>query len=213
MRAIHLKDVTASAHDTAVVMHERLHAHAHLAQHVVGVRPSKALVDHGEVVDVDHDRVGRDAFVMLVVLLAVAVEELEVVQVRERVALGRLDDLAVLAQLDGTPDSGLHHAGIGIRLLDEVACPGVQAHDLLREVRGYHDDRNVAQLRRGLHQLQDLLSRHVRHDEIEQHERDGLSMSPHLLHGMLAVLGIEELVLVIEHRGKYLAVDRLVVDD
>ena len=150
---------------------------------------------------------------VLVVLLAIAVEELEIVQACERIAFGGLDDLAVLAQLDSTPDAGLHHTGIGIRLLDEIACPGVQAHNLLREVRGYHNDRNVAQLRCGLHELQDLLPRHVRHDEVEQHERNGLSMSPHLLHGMLAVLGKKELVLVVEHRGKYLAIDCLVVDN
>ena len=76
-------------------------------------------------VDVDHDRVGWNALVMVVVLLGVTIEKLEVIQACEWIALGGLDNLPVFAQLDGTPNTSTHHAGIGVWLLDKVACPGV----------------------------------------------------------------------------------------
>ena len=65
-------------------------------EHAVSILLSVALVQHVEVVDVQHDGIHGHIGVMLVVHPNVAQEVVEVKQVRQAVALGGLDDVALL---------------------------------------------------------------------------------------------------------------------
>ena len=96
-------------------------------------------------------------------------------------ALQRLD-------LERAPDRDLQALGRG-RLDDEVDRAGAHGADggVDRSVRGLHDHGRAGGERRDPAQHLDAV--HARHDEVEQHERDGPLGAFDDLQGLLAALG------------------------
>ncbi len=126
MGAVHQKNIRlAAADDAARIMHHLSCFLADTAKHLVRVGAAIALIDGAEAVDIQNDGVHRGIPVILVVLLGIAEEELAVIQTGQRIALGRLDNLPSLEQLNGTAHTREDNARFRIWLLDEVAGPGV----------------------------------------------------------------------------------------
>ena len=94
------------ADNAARIRHQIPDSPAHIAQNAVSVSRAETLVEHAEMVDIQHDGVHLHLPVMLVELLRVAVKELPVIQPRQRIALRGADDLPVLGQFDGPPYAG-----------------------------------------------------------------------------------------------------------
>ena len=80
---------------------------------------------------------------VLVELLGVAVKEFPVVKTRQRVALGGLDDVAVLTELDRAPDAGQDHTPLWIGLGNKVDRAKTQTLDLRVLIGRQHDNRDA----------------------------------------------------------------------
>ena len=78
---------------------------------------------------------------------------------------------------------------------------------------GDHNDRHVIDPVVLVHDLQDLESVHVRHDDVQQQEVDLRLILSQDLHGPAAVLGLYDLVLIAEHIGQNGTVHFRVVRD
>ena len=126
MRAVHQKNIRLTAADDAArIMHHFPRFLADTAKHLIRVGAAIALIDGAEAVDVQNNSVHRGVPVILVVLFGIAEEEFAVIQTGQRIALGRLNDLPVLRQLNGAAYTRKDNARFRIGLLDEVAGPGV----------------------------------------------------------------------------------------
>ena len=126
MGAVHQKNIRLTAADDAArVMHHLPRLLADTAKHLVRIGAAITLIDGAETVDIQDNSVHRGVPVILVVLLGIAEEELAVIQAGQRIALGGLDNLPSLGQLNGAAHTREDNARLRIGLLDEVAGPGV----------------------------------------------------------------------------------------
>ena len=128
VRAVGHKGIGLETRDDAAVRADRFAQQlGDAAQHLVAVGLSVAFVDHAEMVDIDDHGVGLDLRVELVILFGIAEEILPVIKPCQRVALGGLDDVAVLKQLDRAQHAGVDHIDVGIGLGDKVYRAEAQA--------------------------------------------------------------------------------------
>ena len=200
-----------AAHDAAGIPHHLPQAFADAAQHAVGVAFAMALVDHVEVVHVHHNGVHVHPPVALVELLGEMIEKFPVIQPGQRVALGGADNVPILEQLDRADHAGQHHAGLGIRLGNEVDRAEGQAFDLRFLIRGQHDHGQPLGLRVLPQGAQHFLSAHPGHQQIQQHQRKRFNVGFDLLHGLHAVGRENHLKIVFQHQPQQFPVDELIV--
>ena len=89
MGAINLEYISVTpAGDASDFARYRPDAAADFAEHFVAVLFSITLVDHVEMVDVQHDRVGRLFRMILVMLGRIPIKELAVIQTGQRIVHG-----------------------------------------------------------------------------------------------------------------------------
>ena len=212
--AVDHEDVRLTAADDAArVPHRFPQAFTDAAQHLVAIGVAEAFVDHVEVVDVHNDRVHLHVPMMLVELLGIAVKVFAVIQPRQRIPLGGLDDVAVLAQFDGAPGAGQDHPWLRIGFGNKVDCTEFEASDLGVLIGRQDNDGDLLQLRIILDLPEHLGAGHHRHQQIQQDQRELILVRADLLQRLASVFGKDQLVIRAENGAEQLAVDPLIVDD
>ena len=115
---------------------------------------------------------------------------------------------------DGVDHPAVDHQGVK-GAVDEVGTP--QAVGPLHVggggFGGDHDDRHIVDPAVLVHDLQDLEPVHIGHHDIQEQEVDFRLIFPQDLHGLLAVLRLDNFVLVAEHVRQNGAVHFRVVSD
>ena len=150
---------------------------------------------------------------MLVELLGVAVEVFPVVQPRQAVALGGLDDVPILGKLDGARHAGQYDLPIGIGLGDEVRRAQLQALNLRFLVCREHDHRDVPQLRVLPHGADHVQTVHAGHQQIQQYKRQRILVLADDLQRRFAVRCGQRAVIILQDQLQQLPVHQLVIDD
>ena len=202
-----------AADDAAGILDDVAHALADAPQHLVAVGLAIALVDHVEVVHVDHDGVHGHVLVVHVVLLGVAIEEFLVVQPRQVVPLGGAQYVPVLRQLYGAQHPRQDHAGHGIGLGDEIDGPEAQALHLDVPVRGQHDHRQPGIAGRLLDVPQDVRAAHVGQVQVQQHHAQIVRPGRQHRQRLRARGGEDQIIGLLQHQRQQLPIDGLVLHD
>ena len=145
--------------------------------------------------------------------MSTTIEEFSVVEPRERVALGGLEDLPILRQLDDALHTGLDDLGMIEGLRYEVDGAEPQAFHLSLVVGGHDDDRDVPH--RGIlpHDTQHIQPVDLGHHKIEQDQREGLAAGGDKTERLLSVGSVEDLVLILQHVAQHKAAGVFVVYD
>ena len=214
VRAIGHERIGFPAGDNAIgFLHQAKDLLGYASEHLIAIRPSIPFVDHAEMVDVNENGVHLNVFVELVVLLGIAIEILPVEQPRELVTFRRLDDVAVFRKLDGALDARLDDVEGRIRLGDEVDGAEPQTLDLGLALSRDYDNRHPRKLGIFLDGLEHLDAGHDRHQDIEQYQRQVISVPADGLQRLCPIAREQHLIFFLEHGPEHFAVDHLVVDD
>ena len=115
---------------------------------------------------------------VLVELLGKAVEVLLVVKLGQLIALGGLDDVAVLRELDRALQARFDDADGGIGLRNEVDSPELEALDLGFFLGRRDDDGNTGERFVLFDRFQHVQTGHHRHQDVEQNQREGGCVLP-----------------------------------
>ena len=186
---------------------------ADVAEHPVSVGSAVQLVDHLEMIDVHIDRIHGDLPVVAVIHIGIADKILKSVELCQALTLCGLDGVAVFQQLDALADAGPDDLPGRVGLVDEIHGPQVQALHLRLLVSRQDNDGNALELRVRLHGPEDLHAIHAGHLQIEQDEGQVIPVGNRLLHGLHAVRGEENPVLLLQGIAQQHLVDGLVLDD
>ena len=127
-----------------------------LTQYFISVISAVALIDHAEMIDVDDHGIHFRVFVIMIVLLSIAVEELLVIQAGQRVPFCRLDYLSVFGQFDDTQHSCMYYVDSRIRFRDKVCSAKPEALYLRVFLRSHDDHRDMRQELVFLHRFQHI---------------------------------------------------------
>ena len=200
------------ARQTACALHHLVYSVAYSLEDQIAVLPAVELIDHMKAVDIEHYRVHRHIVVERIQPLAVLYEELLVEQSRERVPLGLMYDHAVLGQLDGTPHPGPYDLGHLVGLRDKVGRSQLKALNLRFLFGGEHYHGYAAQFPVRPYDLQKAVAVHLGHMQIKNDKTYRLVLS-HDLQRLHTVLGVFDLVEILQHVPQHLPLDHLIVHD
>ena len=177
--AVHLKDICfPAAHDTASFMHDFFDVRTHPVQNPVRENLSVPFIDGGKTADINNDCIRLRILLVEVVLFCITVKKLAVKQTRKRIPFRRLQSLPGFKKFNGTPHAGQDDPGLRIGFLDKIAGTGVQTLDFLAEVGRCDNDRNVLILVRNSDPVQYFHPWHVRHEQVQENERDKVLLCP-----------------------------------
>ena len=214
MRTIDQEGVGLFAADNALgFMGDFLQLDAELPENLVGIALAVALVDHVEVVDVDHNRVHIAILVPLIILLGIAIEELLVEKARELIPLRGANDVAILRKLNDPQNPRQHHIHRRIGLRDKIDRAQLQALQLGRLFGGGDNDRNMLQIVIRLRDLQQLQPRHNRHQQVQYHQGERFTVLAHDVQRFPTVFGFEHLIVLLQIAAENLPVDHLIIDN
>ena len=175
MGAVDQEGVGRPAADNAPrILHHVTDLFADFAKHLVTVGLSVALIDHVEVVDIQHDGIGGQIFMIAIILLGVAVEELPVIKAGQLVTLRLADDIPVLRELNRPADADANHLRLRIGLGNKVHRTFFNAFHLRLSLRRHDNDRDLGSSRVSLQLPQDIHALHVRQIQIQQNQAEGL---------------------------------------
>ena len=91
-------------------------------------------------------------------------------------------------------------------------APQLQALHLRILLGGDDDNRDVADCVVFPDRLQNLLARHHRHQDVQQHQGQGVLVFAHDADRLRPVAGKEQLVFILQHGAENFPVDHLIVD-
>ena len=166
-----------------------------------------------EVVDIQDDRVGLHVRMALIKLLGVAIEEFLVEKTGERIPLGGLDNVPVFRELDNPENTGEDNVDRRVGLRNKIDCAELQAFQLGRLLRGGDDDGDVLELLVRFGAFQDLITRHDRHEQIQQNQRQRVLAFAHQTERFRTVRSAEHLIIIAQIVPENLAVDQFVVNN
>ncbi len=180
---------------------------------LVSVCLAVTLVDHVEVVDIQDDRVGLHVRMALIKLLGVAIEEFLVEKAGELVPFGGLDNVPVFRELDNPENTGEDNVDRRVGLRNKIDCAELQAFQLGRLLRGGDDDGDVLELLVRFGAFQDLITRHDRHEQIQQNQGQSVLPFAHQTERFRTVRSAEHLIIIAQIVPENLAVDQFVVNN
>ena len=176
VRAVNQESIRlSSAHNAAGGAENRAGVFADPAQNLIAVDASVALIDQMEVIHVDEHRIHFLSPVQLIQLFRIPEEEFTVVEAGELIALGGLDGLAVLGELNGPQDAGLHDGGGRIGLGNKVGGAHLQTLHLGVRICRQDNDRDPGENGVAAHFGEHFHTGHHRHEDIQQDQGNLLS--------------------------------------
>ena len=210
---IDIKVCILTAGDSAVFHQELLQDLRHRAQDTVSELSAEHLVHQVQLLDAHgtdvHLAVGEKAFSLLYILT----EILHGIEAGQLVSLRLIDHMPVIIQFNDISDPGKNDLRHIVWLFDKVRRALIQAFQLCLLLGCQDDHRNLQKILIALANLQKFKTIQLRHQNIQHDQRDFFSLLIQNGQSLLAVLGIQDLVLRIQDKAEHLAVDIFIIHD
>ena len=182
-------------------------------QHVIAKLVSMKSVDVVELLYVDRDGIQLVVRVILRKPIGILEEEVAGVQQGYLVVLRRRDKLPSLAQLNYPSHARKNYLMQVEGLGNEVGCAQLKRLQFRALLGGKHDYGNLGELLVVTHVFEYLESAHHRHHEVQKDDGKLARMLPHGIKRLLAIGGIDDLVVVLQDDSQDVPVYLVIVHD
>ena len=129
------------------------------------------------------------------------------------VTLRLMDNDAVLGKLDRMTDSCTNDLRHIKGFCNKIRCTDPQAFHLCALFGGQHDHRYAPQLIVAAKQLQQAVSIHLRHMQVEYHERKLQLVPLYDAERYHTIFGIADFIPILQHHSEYLSCDIVIIND